>query len=154
MRFRRYAITITELSIGCAILIACNIFLLICVKPFAPALLIIFLFGIAGIGFGICSFSSACIEVNEQGITCRKKQNILWTYQWVEIKALRIGSQFRNPSIEFEFVTTDRKEQRQIEEAKPCFQYGRSAKKALNQYCPYPITKITSKEPFHRFPTQ
>ncbi len=154
MRFRRDELIIIESAIAFAIPIACNIFLLIRVKPFAPLLLIMLLLTLVCFIFNCIAFSSPHIEVTAQGIACLQKQNILWTYQWEEIKALRIGSHFRLPSIEFEFATTDRKEQRKIEEAKPYFQYGRSAKKALARYCPYPITKITSKAPFHRFPKQ
>ena len=150
--FRQHEIVVFELDVAFAITIFINIVLLICVKPFAPPILAILLYSLLLSFFCHKSMSSSHIEVNDEHILCRKKQNVLWEYKWDEIKAVRIGNRFRNPSVEFEFATTDRKEQRLIEEAKPYLQYGRSAKKAISQYCPYPLTKITSSSPFQRFP--
>jgi len=152
MKFCRDELDVFETYIGVVVTLIVFLFFLLGLKPSEPLLLISLMSTILLTAIICYNWHKPQIEITTETITCRKKQKILWKYKWDEIKALRIGNRFRHPSIEFEFATSDRNEQRLIEEVDPYFQYGRSAKKALKQYCPCPITKITSKAPFYRFP--
>ena len=75
------------------------------------------------------------VTINETGISCRRKTDLLWAYRWEQIGALRKSARLRNPSVEV-VPGSEATAKGPIGERKTWFELGRSAKDALEQYCP------------------
>ena len=78
------------------------------------------------------------ITINEDGIMCRKKGELLWCYKWDNIAMLKKSNRFRQPSIEI--ITNDKMQNTKIRSPKePYFQLSKQAKNAIQQF--YKIDK-------------
>lgn len=72
------------------------------------------------------------IFINEIGIACYFKDECIWQHNWDEILELRIGNRYRHKSIEILLKLSNNDETPKY--SYHYFQYGKSAKKALEIY--------------------
>ena len=73
------------------------------------------------------------ITINENGISCWKSGKNMWKYEWNSISQLKRSSRFRMPSIEIiGYNKYGEAEQYAIDGH--YFQFGKTAKKAIEKY--------------------
>lgn len=74
------------------------------------------------------------ITIDETGIACKKSETQLWGYSWEEIAILKKSCRYNWPSIEV--ILYDKSgEEEPYGTHDHYFQLGKTAKKALKQYC-------------------
>lgn len=69
------------------------------------------------------------IIVDDTGIACERKRNVLWAYNWSDIHELRRITLYGNPGCQIVLRCEAGPERTQF-----CFQLGVSARKALKKY--------------------
>lgn len=85
-------------------------------------------------------FDEEYIVMDENGITCLKRKQLCWAYQWPEIEELKIGNRFRAPSVD---IVLKGDLYKPNHEGEPYFQFGPTAKKAVRRYCKISISSHT-----------
>lgn len=138
MRFRMLSLVHRMNLIGCMLLAITNL----CLVPVVPLYYVILQEVLAAALLVWTVFSDdPYITIDEWGIICKTRKTMLWGFQWPEIEELRRSRRFRQPSLEIVLKEqTVMKENRKSVSGK-FFQLGKTAKRALKQYCKCPITK-------------
>lgn len=79
-------------------------------------------------------FHNEFITIDESGISCNQAQKQIWAYTWNNIAFLKKSSRFLMPAIEV--ITYDKFGKPELFSLpNHYFQLGRTAKKAIRQYC-------------------
>ena len=73
------------------------------------------------------------VTVDNKGIRCTKKGNVMWEYAWDEIIKLKRSSRYRLPSVEI-VIDDHANEIAPFDHSVHYFQLGKTARKAIAQY--------------------
>ena len=130
MTFRQKGILFWEGQFSLLIFMITSVILMVYLRQVQPALLIVSMIVLAVFVAQFC-LKKEYVTVNADGIACRKGEKLLWFYAWADMKELRIGNRFRNPSVEIIPKNDDGKT---VYERQHYFQLGFTAKKALQKY--------------------
>ena len=135
MTFRKNALLLIDCRITCAVFIVLSLITTLLTGLEIALMCLPFVVLLELMSRGVCN---EYITINEDGIMCRKKGELLWCYKWDNIAMLKKSNRFRQPSIEI--ITNDKMQNTKIRSPKePYFQLSKQAKNAIQQF--YKIDK-------------
>lgn len=126
MKFRKDSILLTECELYTFLLAVLCIFISKTVR-WCCLLLVLLLMLMAVYPFLFNEF----ILITENGISCTKRKNIIWSFSWDEIIELRQSRRFHQKSIE---IILSSKAENKHNRHEYYFQMGTTAKAALQMY--------------------
>ena len=80
-------------------------------------------------------FYNEFVTIDNTGISCFKKEKVIWEYEWEKIIELKGSSRYRMRSVEI-VIDDNAKEVVPFDYSIHYFQLGNAAMNAIAQYCP------------------
>lgn len=138
MKFMRCRISYIQIKISIGIIFLIGFILAVVAGVKQETKVMFFLVASFGLAmllllYGLRNFDEY-VTVDEKGITCEKKGEILWQYAWFEIAYLLIGAENRSPGVHI-ILKVDCQDKRFYPQPKGSFQLTKASREALNSYC-------------------